>query len=63
MQCVYREENVVPTEEELVRLAEAELIAKERQAAAVAFYNNLYEEVKSSYENGKEELGKLLEQN
>ena len=41
--------------------AEAELIAKERQAAAVAFYNSLYEEVKSSYENGKEELGKLLE--
>ena len=63
MQCVYCEENVVPTEEELVRLAEEELIAKERQAAAVAFYNSLYEEVKSSYENGKEELGKLLEQN
>lgn len=41
--------------------AEAELIAKERQAAAVAFYNSLYDEVKDSYENGKEELGKILE--
>lgn len=42
---------------------EAEVIAKERQAAAVAFYNSLYEEARSSYENGKEELGKMLEQN
>jgi len=41
--------------------AEAELIAKERQAAAVAFYNSLYDEVKDSYENGKEELGRILE--
>ncbi|MBR5800732.1 MAG: HD domain-containing protein [Lachnospiraceae bacterium] len=41
--------------------AEAEVIAKERQAAAVAFYNSLFEEVKDSYENGKEELGRILE--
>lgn len=41
--------------------AEAEMIAKERQATAVSFYNSLYEEVRSSYENGKEELGKILE--
>ena len=41
--------------------AEAEVIAKERQAAAVAFYNSLYEEVKDSYENGKEELSRILE--
>ncbi len=41
--------------------AEAKLIAKERQESAVAFYNSLYEEVKSSYENGKEELGNVLQ--
>ncbi len=41
--------------------AEAKSIAKERQASAVAFYNSLYEEVTSSYENGKEELGKVLQ--
>lgn len=35
-------------------------IAKERQHAAIAFYNNLYEEVKASYEMGKEELDKLV---
>lgn len=40
---------------------EANLIAKERQASAVAFYNSLYEEVTSSYENGKEELKKILQ--
>ena len=40
---------------------EAKLIAKERQESAVAFYNSLYAEVKSSYENGKEELGKVLQ--
>ena len=40
---------------------EAKLIAKERQESAVAFYNNLYEEVNSSYENGKEELEKVLQ--
>ena len=36
-------------------------IAKERQKTAITFYNNLYEEVKSSYENGKDELNKLIE--
>ena len=41
--------------------AEAKLIAKERQASAVAFYNSLYEEAKSAYENGKEELEKILQ--
>ena len=40
---------------------EAKLIAKKRQESAVAFYNSLYAEVKSSYENGKEELGKVLQ--
>ncbi len=35
-------------------------LAKQRQAAAADFYNNLYKEVKDSYGNGKEELGKLL---
>uniref|UniRef100_UPI0040568D62 HD domain-containing protein n=1 Tax=Agathobacter sp. TaxID=2021311 RepID=UPI0040568D62 len=40
---------------------EAKLIAKERQDSAVAFYNSLYEEVKSSYENGKDELRKVLQ--
>ena len=40
--------------------AEGKVLAKERQESAVAFYNSLYEEVKSSYENGKEELGKVL---
>lgn len=41
--------------------AEAKLIAKERQASAAAFYNSLFEEVKSSYENGKDELRKVLQ--
>ena len=40
---------------------EAKLIAKERQESAVAFYNSLYEEVNSSYGNGKEELEKVLQ--
>ena len=35
-------------------------LAKQRQAAAADFYNNLYKEVKDSYGNGKEELGNLL---
>jgi len=39
---------------------EAKKLAKERQDSAVAFYNNLYEEVKSSYENGKNELREIL---
>lgn len=41
--------------------AEAKLIAKERQASAAVFYNSLFEEVKSSYENGKDELRKILQ--
>lgn len=40
---------------------EAKLIAKERQNSAVAFYNSLYEEIKSSYDNGKDELRKVLQ--
>ena len=40
---------------------EAKKIARERQDSAIAFYNSLYEEVKTSYENGAYELGKLLE--
>lgn len=41
--------------------AEGKLLAQERQASAVAFYNSLYEEVQSSYENGKDELGRVLQ--
>ncbi len=37
-------------------------LAKERQAAAVEFYNSLYKEVRDSYGNGKEELGKYIEE-
>ena len=40
---------------------EAKLIAKERQESAIAFYNSLYEEVNSSYGNGKVELEKVLQ--
>jgi len=40
--------------------AEGKLLAQERQASAVAFYNSLYEEVNSSYENGKDELVRVL---
>ncbi|MCM1127590.1 MAG: HD domain-containing protein [Lachnospiraceae bacterium] len=36
-------------------------IAKERQYIAVEFYNSLYGEVNSSYQNGMKELGNLLE--
>ena len=38
----------------------AEEMAKKREMAAVAFYNELYNEVKVSYQNGKEELEKRL---
>lgn len=38
----------------------AEELAKERQMAAVVFYNDLYKEVQLSYDDGLEELGKLL---
>lgn len=41
--------------------AEAKIIAKERQDVAIKFYNSLYEEVKSTYENGKDELKKILQ--
>lgn len=41
--------------------AEGKLLAQKRQVSAVAFYNSLYDEVKSSYENGKDELGRVLE--
>ena len=40
---------------------EAKMIAKDRQASAIAFYNSLYEEIKSSYESGQEELGMMLQ--
>jgi len=36
-------------------------LAKERQQAAVDFYNNMYNEVNASYKNGKEELGKIVQ--
>lgn len=35
-------------------------IAKNRQQAAVAFYNSLYQEVSTSYQNGREELEKNI---
>ena len=37
-------------------------LAKERQVAAADFYNSLYKEVRDSYGNGKEELGKYIEE-
>ena len=40
---------------------EAKKFARERQDSAVAFYDSLYEEVKTSYENGADELRMLLE--
>ncbi len=36
--------------------AQGEKMAKQRQEAAISFYNNLLHEVKSSYQNGKIEL-------
>lgn len=41
--------------------ARAAEIAKERQHIAVNFYNSLYQEANVSYQNGKGELGKLIE--
>ena len=35
-------------------------IAKERQRIAVNFYNCLYQEANGAYQNGKDELGKLI---
>jgi len=35
-------------------------LAKERQQAAVDFYNNMYNEVNASYKNGKEELKRIV---
>ena len=35
-------------------------IARERQKAAIDFYNNIYNEINSSYQNGKEELNKII---
>lgn len=39
---------------------EGKRLAKERQKSAVTFFNNMYEEVKSSYQEGVDELGYLL---
>lgn len=39
----------------------ATIISKERQDIAIAFYKNLYQEVNSSYQNGKNELDKIIE--
>ena len=36
-------------------------IARERQKAAIDFYNNIYNEINSSYQNGKEELNKIIQ--
>ena len=37
------------------------MIARERQDSAILFYESLYKEVKSSYENGKDELRSILQ--
>lgn len=37
-----------------------EELAGERQAAAIAFYNSLFEEVNSMYQSGKDELERLI---
>ncbi len=39
----------------------AAAIAKERQRIAIEFYNSLYQEINSSYQNGINELNHLLE--
>lgn len=39
---------------------EAKNIAQKRKNSAIQFYNNLYSEVKETYENGKEELEKYF---
>ncbi len=36
-------------------------IARERQKAAIDFYNNIFIEINSSYQNGKEELNKIIQ--
>ena len=38
----------------------AKQIAKERQHTAIAFYEDLYQEVSSSYQNGRAELDKVI---
>lgn len=40
-----------------------EELARERQQAAVTFYENLFQEVNASYQNGNSELERLLEKN
>lgn len=40
--------------------ARATEIAQKRQRAAVDFYNSLYQEIKTSYHNGKSELDRLI---
>lgn len=39
----------------------ATAIAKERQHIAVAFYNELYQEINASYQSGIDELNNVLE--
>ena len=39
----------------------AAAIAEERQNTAIAFYNRLYQEVNASYQNGTNELNRILE--
>ena len=40
---------------------EGNKLAKERQGSAIAFFENMYEEVRRSYEKGNEELAELLQ--
>lgn len=41
--------------------ARGEEIAKQRQHAAIEFYNHLYQEVSQTYKNGKDELEKVID--
>ena len=41
--------------------AKGEEMAKQRQQAAIDFYNNLYQEVSASYKNGKDQLERVMD--
>jgi len=41
---------------------EGNKLAKERQGSAITFFENMYEEVRMSYEKGNEELAELLQE-
>ena len=41
--------------------AKGEEMAKQRQQAAIGFYNSLYQEVSASYKNGKDQLERVMD--